>query len=489
MTSDIQFGNLEQSEPQRALRPDQDGHFVVAEIGEIGPDELKIYVDLDVMRDMEAHARDNTRVELGGVMLGRQQIDDDGQPFVIITDSLRARHYEATKGSFKFTHDTWSQITNERRQFRPDLEMVGWYHTHPGWSVFLSGMDLFICNNFFNRPLDVALVIDPCADDRGWFQWTDDARPVTHRTGGFYLVTGRYRERELNHFARIYNKEPITMNDPRYSGDVYGTGAQPVVNLMDNRKPLFEILIVTMLMMQFLVFGAIAWKFLTPADVSQREEPAQVAQLEQELAELKASQLQRTRDQAQNEILQAIVTAQTGEAGLVENFTKTKADNQQLQSSLEAHQALADKLDREKRMLAEALKVKETTVSTLSAQLDETRQKLELSQSRVNTLLDQGTLGSDSESTEAGIQFAWWWLPVVGLATALVGGLLGFTLGRNEAAADSRLEEDDDPEQQAAMAFNPTAEIATGTDRDETGAADLTVRMVDKNFGDAAGES
>ncbi len=149
MSSDIQFGDLEESEPQRALRPDQDGHFVVAQIGDVSDEELQIYVDLDVMRDMEAHARSNTRVELGGVMLGYQSVDDQGRPFVVITDCLRALHYEATKGSFKFTHDTWSQITRERDEFKPDLEMVGWYHTHPGWSVFLSGMDLFICNNFF----------------------------------------------------------------------------------------------------------------------------------------------------------------------------------------------------------------------------------------------------------------------------------------------------------------------------------------------------
>ncbi len=263
-SSEINFGDLNESEPQTALRPDQDGHFLVAEVGEIRADELLIFVDLDVMRDMEAHAHSNTRVELGGVMLGQQNLDESGRPFVVITDSLRARHYEATKGSFKFTHDTWSQITRERSEFRPDLEMVGWYHTHPGWSVFLSGMDLFICNNFFNRPLDVALVIDPCNDDRGWFQWTQSSPTKTSRTGGFYLITGRYRQQELNHFARIYNREPIMNQDPRYASDVFAGATQPVVNLMDNRRPIFDFAIVAMLLTQFLLFGIVSWKLLTP---------------------------------------------------------------------------------------------------------------------------------------------------------------------------------------------------------------------------------
>ena len=256
MSSDIQFGDLEHSEPEVGLRPDQDAHFATCEVDEIGPDDLTIYVDLDVLRDMEAHALSNTRVELGGVMLGKQLIDDEGRPFVVITDSLRAEHYEATKGSFKFTHETWSQITRQRDEFRPDLEMIGWYHTHPGWSVFLSGMDLFICNNFFNRPLDVALVIDPCEQDRGWFQWTDDKH--TRRTNGFVLTTGRFRQQELEQFANLYSKDPIMNMDPRYSGQSF-SGSQPSsVTLMDNRKPGFELAIIGMLMMQFLLFSLLA---------------------------------------------------------------------------------------------------------------------------------------------------------------------------------------------------------------------------------------
>ena len=213
MNADIQFGQVEQAEPERGLRPDQDRHFVVAECGSVREQDLPIYVDMDVLRDMEAHARENTRVELGGVMLGRHHIDDQGNPFVVISDSLRAKHYEATKGSFKFTHETWSQITRDRNEYRSELEMVGWYHTHPGWGVFLSGMDLFICNNFFNRPLDVALVIDPCAGHRGWFQWENGE---TRETAGFYLITNRHRTSELNHFADLFSNESPKIADPRF---------------------------------------------------------------------------------------------------------------------------------------------------------------------------------------------------------------------------------------------------------------------------------
>jgi proteasome lid subunit RPN8/RPN11 len=49
--------------------------------------------------------------------------------------------------------------------------MVGWYHTHPGFGIFLSGMDLFIHQNFFTQIWHVAYVLDPRARTSGFFCW------------------------------------------------------------------------------------------------------------------------------------------------------------------------------------------------------------------------------------------------------------------------------------------------------------------------------
>lgn len=484
MSSEINFGDLNESEPQSALRPDQDGHFVIAEIGEVSADELLIFVDLDVMRDMEAHAQSNTNVELGGVMLGQQNIDESGRPFVVITDSLRARHYEATKGSFKFTHDTWTQITRERSEFRPDLEMVGWYHTHPGWSVFLSGMDLFICNNFFNRPLDVALVIDPCNDDRGWFQWTDGENPQTSRTGGFYLITGRYRQQELNHFARIYNREPIMNQDPRYAGDIYSGGTQPVINLMDNRRPIFDVAIVAMLLAQFLLFGFIGWKLLAPATADGLDDTGnQVASLQQKLDELEATQLQQARDQAYQEVLQSIVGAQTGESNLVQEFTTVKTENQKLQSNLNAQMALADSLHQKHDAITRDLQDKTDIAKNLSLQLVETRDKLDAADLKISKL-SSGLDGdsSDAEATNQ-ISLAWWWLALGGVATALMGGAIGFSLARYQSR-----QYDDFDDQGGVNTFRaPSREPTTAAPASES-SSDVTVRIVDGAFGNDADE-
>src|SRR6188472_4292558 len=95
MNDDIQFGEVEEASPQKTLRPDRNKHFAIAPIGTPAEGELPIFLDMDVAHDMEVHAQSAKTVELGGVLLGAQCTDDDGKPFVLITDSLRAAHYES----------------------------------------------------------------------------------------------------------------------------------------------------------------------------------------------------------------------------------------------------------------------------------------------------------------------------------------------------------------------------------------------------------
>ncbi len=405
MSSEIQFGEVEQNEPQKAVRPDRDAHFCVAPVGDIDPNDLPIYVDLDVQRDMEAHAHTNTRVELGGVMLGKQCIDADGKPFVVVTDSLRARHYEATRGSFKFTHETWSQITGERNQFHPDLEMVGWYHTHPGWTVFLSPMDLFICNNFFNRSLDVALVIDPCNDDRGWFQWDDSHQ--TQRTGGFYLTSIRYREQELKHFASIYNHEPPMNSDPRYSGyHIAGSSTQGTT--MDTRKPWFDLLMVSMLLTQLFFMGFMMMR-LTGAGVAEEKEPKE----DSSKTEMVAA---NTLENRSLKMALSALASSTDREQVAEQMVNLETNRQELAASLQGQLARVELLSLEKADLEVEYANQGKQVKALADEVTSLRAKLSKS-SPSSSKSDDSLEDGESKPSTFSLYSA--------LGTGLVGLLLG----------------------------------------------------------------
>ena len=56
---DIEFGQVEFREPESHLRPDRNRNYATVACGTIAPDQLPIFVDMDVMRDMEGHARTN----------------------------------------------------------------------------------------------------------------------------------------------------------------------------------------------------------------------------------------------------------------------------------------------------------------------------------------------------------------------------------------------------------------------------------------------
>ena len=60
-----------------------------------------------------------------------------------------------------------------RDRQHPDKKFIGWYHTHPGFGIFLSGMDDFIQANWFSEPWQIALVYDPTSEEEGIFVWRD----------------------------------------------------------------------------------------------------------------------------------------------------------------------------------------------------------------------------------------------------------------------------------------------------------------------------
>jgi proteasome lid subunit RPN8/RPN11 len=186
---EIVFDEIRYREPLRMRRPDRDRQWACLAYEVPAPDDLPIFLDRATADAIERHALRDTSVELGGILLGKECIDDlTGALFVWVTKSLEAKHYENTQASFTYTHDSWEEITRERDQKHPDLDIVGWYHTHPDFGVFLSSHDMFIHRHFFAQPLQLAYVVDPIRQTRGFFRWRGGEM---EQTGGFYLTADR----------------------------------------------------------------------------------------------------------------------------------------------------------------------------------------------------------------------------------------------------------------------------------------------------------
>jgi proteasome lid subunit RPN8/RPN11 len=126
-----------------------------------------------VLNAIHAHGRANPRIEVCGVLVGNMYRDDDGA-YLYVRDLIRGEHATATAGSVTFTSDTWTHFHEQMDEKHPADRILGWYHTHPDFGIFLSSMDLFIHENFFNLPWQVAFVHDPVRCEHGLFGWEKD---------------------------------------------------------------------------------------------------------------------------------------------------------------------------------------------------------------------------------------------------------------------------------------------------------------------------
>ena len=98
----------------------------------------------------------------------------------MITASIRGDAASNKHAEVTFTHETWSKINGEMDTKYTDNSIVGWYHTHPDFGIFLSERDRFILEHFFNGPGQVALVVDPIRKDEGFFIWRGGKPDLTN---------------------------------------------------------------------------------------------------------------------------------------------------------------------------------------------------------------------------------------------------------------------------------------------------------------------
>jgi proteasome lid subunit RPN8/RPN11 len=157
---DIDLAPLETREPPVPLAPQVHAYAVG--------------LSASVWKAMQAHACSVTEMEVGGVMLGKVYRDLTGRPWLWIDAVVPALAAESRSSNVTFTADAWSRIHEIIDRDHPGAMIVGWYHTHPGFGIFLSDMDVFIQRHFFNLPHQIAIVIDPVAHTHGCFVWRDD---------------------------------------------------------------------------------------------------------------------------------------------------------------------------------------------------------------------------------------------------------------------------------------------------------------------------
>lgn len=415
---EIIFDEVQYREPVRARRPDRDRTWACIAYQVPQTNDLPIFLNRGPADAIERHALRDTSVELGGVLLGRECVDEaTGEPFVWVTESLEAKHYANTQASFTYTHDSWEELTRERDRLHPDLDIVGWYHTHPDFGIFLSGHDLFLHRNFFDQPLQVAYVIDPIRQDRGFFRWRRDG---LEQVGGFYLTSARSDRialaRQVNDLESLPHSESVNSGfSPRLEAELIAMLTRPNASTSSTAdRALFAAV--------FGVLGLLAGALVVAAGGWMSSVADQVRNQTAILGEM------QTKVDRSDQVSQAAVAAllaragsSTDPKGFVEELTRARGSLAESREATKTQEALAVAAASEYRRVMAELDRSRGAAAEAAAEAHGLKDELEKQREAVLTLTADRDRLLETDAGRATRQYSnAWYAAVVGWGFASI---------------------------------------------------------------------
>lgn len=210
-----------------------------AELVGLNEDGLKIFIERTNLFGIEEYLRSDTGNELGGVLVGNVYRDKNKKLFIVIRNNIIAESTNASLSRLTFTHETWEKINENLERDFSGQKILGWYHSHPGHSVFLSTYDVFIQDNFFNLPYMTAFVYDPVINDKGFF-YKDETG--IKKSGGYYIYGNR---------AELIKPAEITLDMPKPVED-YERKKNDAKSEDSKDSPMKNIIITALLVINFI---------------------------------------------------------------------------------------------------------------------------------------------------------------------------------------------------------------------------------------------
>ncbi|HSM56520.1 MAG TPA: Mov34/MPN/PAD-1 family protein [Candidatus Sulfomarinibacteraceae bacterium] len=158
-----------------------------------GVGETNVLLHPSAIEAIRAHTLSDNSSEVGGVLLGEAYAHHD-KVYVEVTAALPVVSDDYGPIHFTFNADAWSQAHRDKASRFPELDIVGWFHTHPGLGVFFSADDVVVHSAAFVMPWHVALVIDPSHAETAVFGWVGgEISPLS----GFFELLEETGERQL----------------------------------------------------------------------------------------------------------------------------------------------------------------------------------------------------------------------------------------------------------------------------------------------------
>ena len=112
-------------------------------------------------------SREVTREQMG-IILGQPYRDPTGFFYLVVRAAIPAMETEADITRVRLHAHGWPSLWKEAANHEGQ-GVVGWYHSHPGYGIFLSATDKKTQEIYFSAKWQIAIVIDPVREEFGVF--------------------------------------------------------------------------------------------------------------------------------------------------------------------------------------------------------------------------------------------------------------------------------------------------------------------------------
>lgn len=142
-----------------------------------------VSISATAIEKIKEHANKNINKEVIGLLIGRMEgntlIVEDSVTGEIVSERTRAL----------IVPETIAKIADEIVSGKIKGNVVGWYHSHPGFGVFMSEIDIKTQMKMQQfSPYIVALIIDPTKDEMGLFTLDINTRTLVTLTEDFIHI-------------------------------------------------------------------------------------------------------------------------------------------------------------------------------------------------------------------------------------------------------------------------------------------------------------
>lgn len=158
----------------------------------VDPPGVTVFLTQPAYARIHVHASSDLNNEVGGILVGQYcREPGTGDRFIVIEKVLPALFTRQSSVHLTFTQDSIVHYHEMIDQRYTGKQILGWYHTHPRMSVFLSDHDTWLHDHFFTEAWQVALVVEPFNCLGGFFIRQKQRELDPDHYFGFYEVNGR----------------------------------------------------------------------------------------------------------------------------------------------------------------------------------------------------------------------------------------------------------------------------------------------------------